>query len=307
MADGLMAILGVAIGLAWLDFSTQLRPVTTPKGVEYDSFLLLVHGPVGTLALAASLVAFSRCVRFGRLPRPGEWIGLVVIVAMLAATTHAALQHESWRDPLINRRAIATALLGLAAAAVLLIALSPWRDRRWARTILVASLAFVLLCGPLAVVRSKLAMLQGRIYPDSGSMIGLPADASNSVIQPWMLAADGAIGLGLVPEGLVYAVPAMAVVRSFVRRRSGPRPWTEWAGVAIAAVLLFCWIQDGILIAGRVTAWSPWPELIVRAIWLGLVAGLGWHLTGRLAPVWQRWVVLDHPKTVASATDSPLD
>lgn len=307
LADVVMIVVGVAIGLSWFDFSTELRPATTPKGVEFYSLMLLVAGPVGTLALATSLAAFARFVRFKRGPRPGEWIVLVVCLAELAGTMRQAPDPFAWRQVTVDRPAVVTSLLGLAAAAAFLLAMSHWRDRPWARTVLLMSWLFALLCGPLAVARARLEVYQGRIYQDYESILGLPLDSSNATVQPWTLAADGMIGLGLVPEGLVYAVPAMAAVRSWRSRRRRPWLWTEWAGAAVAAVLLFCWIQDGILIAGRVSSWSPWPELIVRALWLVLVVGLAWQFTGRLAPAWRRWAARDGITAKPKAILSPLD
>src|SRR5205807_7152155 len=83
------------------------------------------------------------------------------------------------------------------------------------------------------------------------------------------------LALGRWALGLFAAVPALAALREvFASGRIGRR-WTEWAGMALAAVMGAAWTIDEL-------ALRPAPALTVRAsvfaFWLAAVVIPAWSV-----------------------------
>jgi hypothetical protein len=316
LADAMIAVAGVASG-----FVVEPVRAETSRVVQVCGFLVPVStytSPYWTLArfalpvaLGLVLVVIVRLARWCRMPRAGEWLGVVTLLLLLDPAVPGAvhvfgpvttrpmdyLQSPSgaWvpvrhvrpavlcdLDPagpplLVLPIAAALAALGLAAGWVVLRfvrrGLAPWIG-----VLLLVLLAWAWLRAPVRlnsteVVRFRYSWLKFTPVPSWAGWSG-PA-------LEWYL--EGRYALGRWPIGLLAMVPAMAAARSLAQRRRGHsrRYWTEWASAALALALGASWVWDELALRQE-------PSFAVRvtvfAVWFGGLALPAWLITRRLVP-----------------------
>lgn len=223
------------------------------------------------VATATATAVVARRFRYGGMPRPAEWLALLIAAVMIVLAMPEL-------DGLVNRAAVAFGLrdrlddglfgplrwawagVGLAVVlAGLAPSLVPAGRRRLpagVRTLALVVAAAAWFWGPSAVARMELPWLIHNPAPEDWSW-GRPS------FDLWLAIRKG---IGRIPGDLLFGVPVVATVR---RRLRTPRPgwrWTEWAGAGSMA-------------------------------WLGLSNGLIWLLFGLGAPRADRLV---EPLTVAA-------
>jgi hypothetical protein len=155
----------------------------------------------------------------------------------------------------------------LFAAGVVVVA---WRRLPpWLKVCLLAIAAIVLLGGPLGQVEAWTSPPSHIDFDPSWiDHRGLPTESRFG----FELAIMAPTWLARWPRGVLFAIPAVAVVTGL--RRRGPRSWTwtEWLGIAVGTILGACWLSD---------------EMIRRAIppdWFARATDLGIWLVSVVAP-----------------------
>ncbi len=240
--------------------------------------LLMACQLVGSLAFATAMAIVARRFRHGGMPRPAEWLALLVAAAMLGlalpnvdeAVNWSATEfglHGSLRENYGLFRwgwagvATAVALVGLAALAV---------GRRWLPTGVVtlglAGVATTLLWGPIPVCWRELPW-----------MIWGPALAAGEVPGAmfwfWLEVRKG---IGRLPLGLLFGVPIVATVGDRLRSNRPAWRWTEWAGAASAG-----WLA--LIVVGFWLLGLNWAERLAASLWLGTVTSVSYLIERRWA------------------------
>lgn len=190
-----------------------------------------------SLELAIALVVLVRCFRYRSMPRPAEWLAILLATWFIAQTMPGV-------DDLVNRIyqiTGSTADFGVwrwyIAAAALVVALAPAlllvplrrRLSPGLRTVLMSTVALALLWAPLPVLSRQFDTL----FPPLNWL---------GVGWSFWLAVSSLRGLGYLPTGLLFGVPAVAAYLSWRRGSRRGWLWTEWVGAGAAALLGMGWL-----------------------------------------------------------------
>jgi hypothetical protein len=190
-----------------------------------------------SLELAIALVVLVRCFQYRAMPRPAEWLAILLATGFIAQTMPGV-------DDVVNRiyqitgstadfglwrwRIAAAALLVVLAPALFLV---PLRRRLspGLRTVSISAMALVLLWAPLPVLSRQFDTL----FPPLNWL---------GVGWSFWLAVSSLRGIAYLPTALLFGVPTAAAF--FTWRRGGRRGWlwTEWAGAGVAALLGIGWL-----------------------------------------------------------------
>jgi hypothetical protein len=270
---------------------------------------LFVIGEVGMKAgLAVTPVIMARRVRYGGLPRPADWLAILFGLALL----HEVVRVFEWmkrfaRWYLVDFRSslgypvsfspheeflgrvfmvgdrIYSGYDGFPAgftpgdeyrlwgwfATVLVLGISTalgfcWKKMPgWARTGLLSLAAF--------------AWLAGVTYLLTASLVRASESISERIRLPSSIVVQMALGVGALPEGLLFGVPILAVLLDLRRRAVRSWAWTEWVGAATALIappadVVINWYPDLINRTDPVAA----TRLTVQALRLVTVVLSSW-------------------------------
>jgi hypothetical protein len=221
------------------------------------------------------------------MPRPSEWLAILVTASMLASRQElnvdgfvndlyasfpgldrSAIDFGGWRW------VIAGLETGLIAAGLASLRLARRRLPAWAKALVLAGLATLAISGPLTVFGLQGAGLispAARFGPGIGSILLRKA--------LWLTAQ--------LPLGLLFGIPAVGALAEKIAGR--PWSWTEWAGASLSLTL-------GViaLIFDRVEFPIPSPgwlaEVAMSFVWLVAVLLLSRSIAVRLGVGWRRWI-----------------
>jgi hypothetical protein len=316
LADVMIAVAGVAAG-----FVVEPVRAETSRVVQVCGFFL----PVSTytslywtlarfalpVALGLVLVVIVRSARWGRMPRAGEWLGVVTLLLLLDPAVPGAIHvvgpvttrpmdyvqspSGAWVPARHVRPAVlcdldpegpALVVLPIAVALAALAIAAGWVVLRlvrrglapWVGALLLVALAWTWLRVPVRlnsteVVWFRYSWLDFTPVPSPTGLSGPALD--------WYV--EGRYALGRWPVGLFAMIAALAAARTLVQRRPGHprRYWTEWAGAVVALVLGGSWAWDELVL-------RPEPSLGIRstvlAVWLAALIVPAWLIASRLVP-----------------------
>jgi hypothetical protein len=318
LADVMIAVAGVAAG-----FVVEPVRAETSRVVQVCGFFL----PVSTytslywtlarfalpVALGLVLVVIVRSARWGRMPRAGEWLGVVTWLLLLdpavpgaihvvgPVTTRPMDYHQSpsgaWVPGRHVRPAVlcdldpegpALVVLPIAAALAAVAIAAGWVVLRfvrrglvpWVGVLVLMALAWTWLRVPVRlnsteVVRFRYSWLAFTPVPS-------PTGLSRPALD-WYV--EGRYALGRWPVGLLAMVAALTTARVLMPGRGRPghprRYWTEWAGAMLSLVLGGSWAWDELVLRQE-------PAFEVRAtvlaVWLAALAVPAWLIASRLVP-----------------------
>jgi hypothetical protein len=147
----------------------------------------------------------------------------------------------------------------------------------WAKTLVLATLALVLLWGPLDVFAREAPWL-------------LPSWTEER--PGWLFWAylECRQYAAMLPSGLLFGVPATAALARRNRKESRPWVWTEWMGLGTAMLLGLLWLGSLFLLR------SEWPpdnlnaERVVVPVWVVGVWWLSRAIVRRFGDAWDRWL-----------------
>ena len=218
--------------------------------------------------LATSLVILMRQGIYNRPARPAEW--LAILVALLLAQ-RAIPNLDTVMDWTFRREWLSHSFglcrwivggLGMVVVLVGIVAMVLMRRvmPHWAKTLVLATLALVLLWGPLDVFSREAPSL-------------LPSWTEE--YPGWLFWAylEGRQYAAMLPEGLLFGIPATEALLERVRPGSRRWIWTEWLGLGTALLLGSFWIASLYLFR------SEWPpdslnvERAVVPVWVAGVSG----------------------------------
>jgi len=299
LADLLLIVAGFAIGLTSPNLGFELVSVQPPydnrNGLGHLSALWTVADGAFTVGLAAALAILVRRIRFGGMPRPAEWF--LIVLAMCAVgrllrlspswpeseSVSLVFRPEGLQEATIRDDAAWWSIM----AFILGLAISPMGRRPWVRTIVIATMALALLCGPLRILRDEYAIppTEPRGPTPYASLAGSLMHVEPPATWPGSLLWHGRIAAALIPEGLFFGIPAVAAFSPRARKRT----WTEWIGLGSVVLLAACWVLDGVAVAADRPNTNRFPDIAVRGLWLAIVVGLSVPIAnwlGRVSPSW---------------------
>lgn len=247
--------------------------------------ILIVLATLAAWAMATSVatVSLMRSIRFGRPVLPGEWLAV-----LLGAYGFAALNARGFASAeliLINlgdwsvdgaRRLIAAGWTLMALWLVgMRFALRRWLAPGWLALLDVAAVV-VALGGPFAWFAREGPSLMDPSNPFridrvwSGRSFGPQHFLRHQILER----------VSQTPIGLLFAFASAAFLREGWRR---VRPWTAWAGVAIA------WPVIALYIYGHPTTFPPgsrfWLlDTLFHLAWTAGEWALAWRVLRRLQP-----------------------
>lgn len=185
-----------------------------------------------TLALSAGVSAavLVRQAIHRRPARPAEWLGLLMAINLFQLPNVDRLVNQSFSPAMVSgsfglcRWVIAGYALMAVVAGVVALSFLGRSLPHWLRTVIAGGLLILFLWGPAHVFTLEVDSL-------------LPPASRPGRGQTNWLAVAASRHLGSVPAGLVYGVPAVALIVG--SRRLGRRPliWTEAIGAAISAFI----------------------------------------------------------------------
>ena len=286
LVDGLALVAGFAMAFVAIE-GPKIGP---PFGVTPGMMLFFVVMMfLGRATLAIAVVAVARVATYRRMPRPAEWLALLVAALFLAVSPE--FQVDEW----VNR---ALAAFGLTVEGPL--SFSGWRwtiaglesmvilvglrilcgpGRRfapWAKTLGLAGVAMLSLVGPFPVLGLEGPNL---ISPSAG--FG-PGELSILHREACSLAAQ-------VPIGVFFGIPAIAsLAGARWSGRSDPKSWVEWASLVLVATIFLCRSLAYRFEFNLISPWWPAERGLLLA-WFVLVALVSRLIVVRFGPAWRRW------------------
>ena len=302
LADLMVVVAGLAVGLVVQPVRLETTRVLQACGfyanvVKYESVNWTAARFALPLALAVGAAVIARRTRFGGMPRPAEWLGLVVLLLLLDPVVPND-QHTT--GPFVTRQHDYVNVNGARVPtkyvrSAVLIDTAPVRSLRVTaqETALVAGLALAIVwlsarrrLPPLARTLLLLGLawawlrLPVRLNPAEivdfrYSWLTIPTPPVPAGWSPrafaWYLEARLALGRWFL--GVWIAATAAAAVLALTRRGHRSARWTEWAAVTLALGLGTAWAWDELVR-------RPVPDLVVRgsvfAAWLAAVGVPGW-------------------------------
>ena len=231
LVDAMALVLGVALAFVAIPGRSFFMHMPAVWVLAYFGLVDLIRG----LSLALSAVVLGRLARYRRMPRPSEWLSILVTASMLAGRqelnvdgfvnrlyasfpglARSPIDFGGWRWAIAGVELVFL-VVGLAASRLLRDRLAPW-----SKALGLAGLATLAISGPLAVFGLQGADL---VTPSGGFGPGMgPILLRKSF---WLLAQ--------LPMGLLFGVPAVAALAERVEGR--PWGWTEWVGASLALIL----------------------------------------------------------------------
>ena len=226
---------------------------------------------VASLAFATAMAIVARRFRYGGMPRPAEWLAILIAAAMLGLALPNVDEAVNWSRGLssgfsgsLDRNyslfrwawagvATVVALVGLARARR-----GPTMARRpGSRRSVLTGVATALLWGPIPVCSLELPW-----------MIWGPALAAGEVpgamFNFWLEVRKG---IARLPLGLLFGVPIVATVRDRLRSDRPAWRWTEWVGAASAG-----WLA--LIVFGFWLLELNWAERLAASLWLAAVVSV---------------------------------
>ena len=300
LVDAMTLVLGVA--LAFVATPGRMFFLHMPA-VWILAFFGLIDLTRGLL-LAVSLVVLARVAMYRRMPRPSEWLAILVTASMVAERPELNV------DGLVNRLyaafpglngstfdfgkcrwLIAGVELLVVLAGLLAIRLVRRRFPTWSKILALTGLATLTISGPFAVFGLQGADL---ISPSEG--FG-PGFGPILLRKAYWLAAQ-------VPLGLLFGIPAF---QALAERIGGRRwAWTEWGGASLSlaiGVILLVFDRNEF----PIPSWGWIIELSMTLSWIFIVFLLSQVIVNRLGLTWRRWIgdPDDQPRGPASVETSP--
>jgi hypothetical protein len=283
LADLLVIVAGVGI-------SFTIPPISgfPPPFIPISpGFIIaaLVDWSLLAAGLTTSLVILVRLMAYRRPARPAEWLAILVALLLVLRTVpdldtvvNRAFGREWLSNSLGTCRWIVGGI-GLAAFLVGIMVLVAMRRvmPHWARTLVLAALALVLLWGPLDVFSREAPWL-------------LPSWTEGRPEWLFWASVEGRRYAAMLPLGLLFGVPARAALARWERRGTRRWIWTEGLGLGTALLLGSLWL--GSLYGLR----SEWPpdglnaERAVVPVWIVGVWWLSRAIVRRFGDAWERWL-----------------
>jgi hypothetical protein len=276
---------------------------------------LFVIGEVAMKAgLALTPVIVARRVRYRGLPRPVDWLAILVGLALL----HEVVRRLEWmkrfarwylvdfrsslgypvyfspHERFPGRGAMVGDLIyygydGFPAGFTLG---DEYRLWGWFATILLVGISAALGFGwkrmPPWVKTGLLSVaaftwLAGVTYLLTPGLVRASEAISEQIRLPSAIAVQAALGVASLPEGLLFGVPIVAVLLDLRRGAVRDWAWTGWVGAATALLALptgmvIYWYADLINRADPLAT----TRLTVRALWLVTVGLSSWVIVKRV-------------------------
>jgi hypothetical protein len=260
------------------------------------------------LAMGAAAVVLSRLARTGDVPRPAEWLAILLALSLVEmAFPRPQLDSERPEGETVavdfygkgvpnylyvydyTRGSLRGVLGGVAAVVVgvalglvaLVAALGPRLTPAF-RAILLALAALLVLWGPCRWVEMVFpAETRFSFFPTKP-----PGDFPLRSRWSFDVGNEARAALGRWPRGLLFAIPVVALVGDLWRKGLWRR-WTEWVGMVVALILGGQWL------AGELV-YRPAPGLDVMgpavAGWLVAIGFPAWLIVRFGGPAWERRV-----------------
>jgi hypothetical protein len=282
LADVMAVVAGLGIAFLLPPNSGMLPFMPIPVWFIVAS---LVVWSLQVLGLATALAVLVRQLTYRRRAHPAEW--LAVLSAMLLVqravpnldTAVNGIFGPSWTS---NSYGLCRWIVGGVAMVASLLSLAVLNLVRrvvpyWAKTLLLAVLALLLIWGPFPAL----------------SMEGPWLLPSGTGLQPtwlfWMY-GEGLRYVAWLPSGLLFGVPATAALAEWSQRSSRRWVWTEWMGIAVVLLLGFLWV-------GELYLRSEWPpdrlnaERVVMPVWVLGVWWLSRRAIAHFRNAWGHWLM----------------
>ncbi len=231
LVDAMALVLGVALAFAATPGRTFFLQVPAVWVLAFFGLIQITEG----FALALSIVILGRLVRFRRIPRPAEWLAILVAGSMLAGrpewnvdgyvnwlyarfptTRDSKIDFGGWRWVIAGGE-LAILLTGLGA-----LRLARRRLSAWSKSLALFGLSILAISGPLAVCGLQGADL---LTPSEGFGPGVGPILLRKAC--WLAAQ--------IPVGLLFGIPAF---ETLAERIGGRRwSWTDWAGASLSLTM----------------------------------------------------------------------
>jgi hypothetical protein len=296
MMDTIALVVGVALGFVLIHPPSNGPVIAwlTPRQIILFRVVAVLVG----MALAVSVVSLARVVIYQRMPRPSEWLSILVSSVLIAG--HGFSIQDAFRVflndfPVIEDLPLSMIarewLMGLVltipvVSGLLLVRLTRRIFPYWLKTLLLIGCALIAALGPLSVIGIHGADL---ISPSEGFGPG-----GGSILY------RSALGLiAFLPFGLLFSVPAVAALAERLRRADWK--WTEWAGSNASAMVI---VSLTLLYRAEFPelTWGWLAERVLLLIWFVVVGLLGRWIVIHIGPAWNRWFGLVPPQD--SSTES---
>jgi hypothetical protein len=263
----------LAISLPRMHLLTDRITIGNIPMPGWVAWLFVIGEAAMRVGLAFIPVILARRARYGGLPRPAEWLSILVALALL----QEVIQRSGWIEALARwyivdlrsslgyavsfpvhetvpggRITVADGYDGLPAGFT---AGDAYRLWGWFATVLLlvvsAALGFgrkrmpgwaktgllsVAALTSLAAASYLLTPGLGRLSQAASKWVGLP---SSIIVQI-------AVRVGTIPEGLLFGVPVVAIFIELRMGGKGKWVWTEWIGAATGLLALL----TGVIIYG---------------------------------------------------------
>jgi hypothetical protein len=243
--------------------------------ILYWCLLALVSG--------ASMAVLGRQGVYERQARPAEWLGILIALEMVRVPNLDEAVNACFSRQMLNgsyglcRWIIGgIALVGISGGLIVLVLLGRWLPC-WLRTVALWVLALLFLWGPAQACILEFSSL-------------LPALSKFGPDWLFWIVVELRRCVGAIPGGLLYGIPATAILLDW--RSHLPRAWVWTEKVGAGAGLLIGLGLLGFLYFGR----SEWPpdglraERIVTPLWILAVWALSWWIIVHFGPFWNRYL-----------------
>jgi hypothetical protein len=302
---------GLLVGCALIASGALAAKADRP--LEYmdasGKYTLPLDWPIALLlpvmAMGGCAAVVSRVARTGEMPRPAEWLGILVATSFVASALPGVphgpgfltsermlvdwygccepedvvlIKPEGTIRTLMSQVAVG---FGVAAFALVILLGVFGRLPSAIGVVLMACAAFLVLWG-----QGLWAEATCPLYPIvRRSNFSFPPDPP---VQPrWLFeyTLEARPALCRWPRGLLFALPAVAFLRDLGRDETTLDRWTEWVGMGLAATLFVFWLEGELV-------YRILPTIDVRApvvaAWLASVAVPAWLIVRYEGPVWDR-------------------
>jgi hypothetical protein len=283
MVDLVTLVAGVALGYA----AIASQPGLAFMPPAWVLAVIAISNVFFWMAAASSFVALGRVTAYRRMPRPAEWLAILISVAGLTGRPEFNVDgwvnecfavFPAWKDRLDfdGWRWLVAGLAGLASLATIgAVRLGRRAFPPWLKTLLLAWSALIAYAGPLWVFGF---LGDDLVSPSRGFGVGDLAIFHRQ-----------ACGLfGQFPTGVFFGIPAMgALLDRLVGRRWS---WVEWSAAAATPKFIFAPLM---LYPWEFATISPaWlAERALLLTWLVAIALTSRWISIRFGPPWRQWIV----------------